>query len=159
MWLIESPIKSVSADFSYILGNEVDDGFILYLTFDNGIRTLIEVGTTNYSRLPRWYVKGLNGAARINDWDLSGEIVLATNKTDIAAPSAIKAGVGLTKTMAPPSEEAMNRTAIVEVAPDFAPFYQNFYDVVRNDVAPIVKNEQVRQVLKLIDEVFELVKW
>lgn len=75
LWLIDSPIKSMAADFSYVLGQEVDDGFILYLIFENGIRSLIEVGTTNYSQLPRWYVKGLNGAAKIDDWDLSGEIV------------------------------------------------------------------------------------
>ena len=77
LWLIDSPVKSMAADFSYVLGQEVDDGFILYLTFENGIRSLIEVGTTNYSQLPRWYVKGLNGAAKIDDWDLSGEIVVA----------------------------------------------------------------------------------
>ncbi len=77
LWLIDSPVKSMAADFSYVLGQEVGDGFILYLTFENGIRSLIEVGTTNYSQLPRWYVKGLNGAAKIDDWDLSGEIVVA----------------------------------------------------------------------------------
>ena len=158
LWLIDSPIKSMAADFSYILGNEVDDGFILYLTFENGIRALIEVGTTNYSQLPRWYVKGLKGAAKIEDWDLSGEIVVATNQTDLVAPTPIKAGVGLTKTMAPPSEEATKKVAVTEVLPEFPSFYQNFYDVVRQGAAPIVKNDEVRKVLGLIDEVFELVR-
>ena len=157
LWLVDSPIKSMAADFSYILGNEVDDGFILYLTFENGTRTLIEVGTTNFSQLPRWYVKGLNGAAKIEDWDLSGEIVVATHQDDLVAPKPIKAGVGLTKTMAPPSEEATKKVAINEILPEFPSFYQNFYDVVKNDAAPIVKNEEVRKVLYLIDSVFELV--
>ena len=158
LWLIDSPIKNMAADFSYILGNEVDDGFILYLTFENGIRALIEVGTTNYSQLPRWYVKGLNGAAKIEDWDLSGEIVVATNQADLVAPTPIKAGVGLTKTMAPPSDEATKKVAVTEVLPEFPSFYQNFYDVVRQGAAPIVKNDEVRKVLGLIDEVFEFVK-
>ena len=158
LWLIDSQIKNMAADFSYILGNEVDDGFILYLTFENGIRALIEVGTTNYSQLPRWYVKGLNGAAKIEDWDLSGEIVVATNQADLVAPTPIKAGVGLTKTMAPPSEEATKKVAVTEVLPEFPSFYQNFYDVVRQGAAPIVKNDEVRKVLGLIDEVFEFVK-
>lgn len=158
LWLIDSPVKSMAADFSYVLGQEVDDGFILYLTFENGIRSLIEVGTTNYSQLPRWYVKGLNGAAKIDDWDLSGEIVVATNQADLVAPEPIKAGVGLTKTMAPPSEEATKKVAITEVLPEFPSFYQNFYDVLRNGAAPIVKNDEVRKVLSLIDSVFDLVK-
>lgn len=158
LWLIDSPIKSMAADFSYVLGQEVDDGFILYLIFENGIRSLIEVGTTNYSQLPRWYVKGLNGAAKIDDWDLSGEIVVAPNQADLVAPAPIKAGVGLTKTMAPPSEEATKKVAITEVLPEFPSFYQNFYDVLRNGAAPIVKNDEVRKVLSLIDSVFDLVK-
>ena len=158
LWLIDNPVKSMAADFSYVLGQEVDDGFILYLTFENGIRSLIEVGTTNYSQLPRWYVKGLNGAAKIDDWDLSGEIVVATNQADLVAPAPIKAGVGLTKTMAPPSEEATETLAITEVLPEFPSFYQNFYDVLRNGAAPIVKNDEVRKVLSLIDSVFDLVK-
>lgn len=158
LWLIDNPVKSMAADFSYVLGQEVDDGFILYLTFENGIRSLIEVGTTNYSQLPRWYVKGLNGAAKIDDWDLSGEIVVATNQADLVAPAPIKAGVGLTKTMAPPSEEATKKVAITEVLPEFPSFYQNFYDVLRNGAAPIVKNDEVRKVLSLIDSVFDLVK-
>lgn len=157
LWLIDSPVKHMAADFSYILGNEVDDGFILYLTFENGIRTLIEVGTSNYSKLPRWYVKGLKGAAKIEDWDLSGELVVATDRADIAAPAPIKAGVGLTKTMAPPSEEAAEKLPIKEVPADFQAFYENFYDVVRHDAEPIVKNDQVRQVLQVIDDVFALV--
>ena len=158
LWLIDNPVKSMAADFSYVLGQEVGDGFILYLTFENGIRSLIEVGTTNYSQLPRWYVKGLNGAAKIDDWDLSGEIVVATNQADLVAPAPIKAGVGLTKTMAPPSEEATKKVAITEVLPEFPSFYQNFYDVLRNGAAPIVKNDEVRKVLSLIDSVFDLVK-
>ena len=158
LWLIDSPIKQMSADFSYILGNEVDDGFILYLTFENGIRALIEVGTTNYSQLPRWYVKGLNGAAKIENWDLSGELVVATNKADVIAPKPIKAGVGLTKTMAPPSEEATVKYAIDPIPADFVPFYQNVFDVMRHGAQPIVKNEQVRKVLQLIDDVFALVE-
>ncbi|CAM3107499.1 Gfo/Idh/MocA family oxidoreductase [Lactococcus laudensis] len=158
LWLIDNPVKSMAADFSYVLGQEVDDGFILYLTFENGIRSLIEVGTTNYSQLPRWYVKGLNGAAKIDNWDLSGEIVVATNQADLVAPAPIKAGVGLTKTMAPPSEEATKKVAITEVLPEFPSFYQNFYDVLRNGAAPIVKNDEVRKVLSLIDSVFDLVK-
>lgn len=158
LWLIDSPVKHVAADFSYILGNEVEDGFILYLTFENGIKVIIEVGTSNYSKLPRWYVKGLDGAAKIEDWDLSGEIVVATNKEDVVAPTPIKAGVGLTKTMAPPSEEATVMYDVTPVSPEFVSFYQNFYEVVREDAQPIIKHEEVRKVLQLIDDIFVLVK-
>jgi predicted dehydrogenase len=156
LWLVDSPIQTMQADFSHVLGNEVDDGFILYLTFENGIRTLIEVGTTNYSKLPRWYVKGTKGTAKLEDWDLSGEIILAKNQDLHVVPTPIKAGVGLTKTMAPPSEAATEKLAIKAVQADYPSFYQNFYDVIRNGAKPLVKNDEVRKVLKVIDDVFEL---
>lgn len=151
LWLVDSPIKSVDIDFSYILGDEVDDGFISYLIFENGVRALVEVGTTNYTKLPRWYVKGTNGTAKIEDWDLSGEMVGASQKQNVAAPAPIQAGVGLTKTMAPPSEEATIRLPFPEPKTEYPSFYQNFYEVVREGAEPVVKNDEVRKVMQLID--------
>ena len=62
---------------------------------------IVEVGTSNYTQLPRWYIKGTEGTATITDWDLNGEMVQATGREDVAAPKPVQAGVGLTKTMAP----------------------------------------------------------
>lgn len=154
LWLVESPVKDVKTDLSYILGDEVDDGFISYLTFENGVTALIEVGTTNYTQLPRWYVKAMKGTAKINDWSLAGEIVRATGDKTAAAPTPVQAGVGLTKTMAPPSEKAAEKIAISKTEADFEPFYKNFYHVVRDGAEPIVKNEEVRRVMTLIDHIF-----
>lgn len=158
LWLVDSPIKNVVVDFSYVLGDQVDDGFISYITFENDVKALVEVGTSNYTSLPRWYVKGYEGTARIDDWDISGELIRATNAEDVSAPKPIQAGVGLTKTMAPPSEEAMERLSFPEAKAEYSSFYANFFDVVRNEATPIVKNEEVRQVLALIDRMFELAK-
>lgn len=155
LWLVESPVKHFFVDFSQILGDPVDDGFITYLTFENGVRALVEVGTTNYTKLPRWYVKGLEGTAKIDDWDCSGEMIRATRAENVSAPTPIQAGVGLTKTMAPPSEEAMESIALPKAHADFVPFYHNVYEVIREGKEPIVKNNEVRQVLALIDAMFE----
>lgn len=155
LFMVDSPIQSLSVDLSYILGDEVDDGFIVYLTFENGICTLIEVGTTNYVKLPRWYVKGINGTARIDDWDMSGEIVASTNNNEVDAPSPIQAGVGLTKTMAPPSEKAVKKLEFPEGKAEYAHFYENFEAVVNKKAEPIVKNSEVRRVMQLIETIFE----
>lgn len=157
LFLVDSPVKKVSADLSYILGNEVDDGFISYIIFENGLRAIVEVGTTNYTQLPRWYVKGTEGTGIITDWSLSGKIVGTTNK-EITAPKPIQAGVGLTKTMAPPSEEATKEIVMPEPKAEYVPFYQNFYEVVREQAEPIVKNNEVRDVMVLIDCIFKAAK-
>ena len=155
LWLIDSEIKHVYADLSYVLGDEVDDGFVAYITFENGIRAVVEVGTANYTVLPRWYVQGLEGSATIKDWAMNGEMIRATGRTDVSAPTPIQAGVGLTKTMAPPSEEATEHIEFPEPKAKYESFYRNFYNVVRKDAEPIVKNSEVRRVMELIETIFE----
>lgn len=153
LWLVPAAIQRVDHDLSYILGNDVDDGFILYLTFDNGLKTIIEVGTTNYVKLPRWYIKGTKGTAKIDDWDLSGEMILATGNTEAAAPAPIQAGVGLTKTMAPPSEEAMEVVKLPKGTPLPESLYENLYQVIATGAEPIIKNEEVLAVMQLMDQI------
>ncbi|MBC1503170.1 Gfo/Idh/MocA family protein [Listeria booriae] len=155
LFMIDSRIKTVSANLSFILGDEVDDGFTSFITFENGTTALIEVGTTNYVKLPRWYVKGTEGTAVIQDWDLSGEIIAPDRTVAKVEPKPIQAGQGLTKTMAPPSEESTTRSPIVQVAPDMAGFYDNFAAVLNGTAEPIVKNEEVHRVLRLIEAIFE----
>lgn len=155
LFMTDSKIKTVSASLSFILGDEVDDGFTSFITFENGVTALIEVGTTNYVKLPRWYVKGTEGTAIIQDWDLSGEIVAPDRTVAKVEPKPIQAGQGLTKTMAPPSEESTTRSAITPVAPDMPGFYDNFAAVLNNEAQPIVKNEEVHRVLRLIEAIFE----
>ncbi|MBP7128871.1 MAG: Gfo/Idh/MocA family oxidoreductase [Trichococcus sp.] len=155
LYMVDSPLAKVAADLSYILGDEVDDGFISYLTFENGVTALVEVGTTNYIKLPRWYIKGTKGSAVIEDWDLKGKIVKQSGLEFVVAPKPIKAGQGLTKTMAPPSEESIIKEKFEKVATQMDPFYTNFAKVVRGESEPIVKNEEVLQLMKIIESIFE----
>ncbi len=151
LFLVDHPIQKVSTDLSYILGDEVDDGFSCVLTFENGLRAVVEVGTTNYTKLPRWYVKGTEGTAKIEDWDLSGEMVVASKNENLSAPQPIQAGVGLTKTMAPPSEDSTVKLPFTKPKAEYVSFYRNFYEVVRHQAEPIVKNHEVHRVMELID--------
>jgi predicted dehydrogenase len=156
LFMVNGKVKSVTADLSYILGDEVDDGFVAYITFESGVTALIEVGTTNYAKLPRWYVKGTEGTAVIYDWDLSGEIVMRNRSEDKGEPVPIKAGQGLTKTMAPPSEKSIIRQPIKKLDTDHDhSFYENFISVIEGTDEPIVNNEEVYRVLVLIENIFE----
>ncbi|MRN52375.1 Gfo/Idh/MocA family protein [Paenibacillus monticola] len=155
LFLIDSKITSVTSHLSYILGNEVDDGFEAILQFENGVKALIEVGTTNFITLPRWYVKGLEGTAIIEDWSLTGKIVTRNHDSVIIEPKPIRAGVGLTKTMAPPSEGATVTEALPSAAQLPSSFYDNFVAVIEGKAEPIVTNAEVLRVLNLIEVIFE----
>ena len=153
LWLIDRPIESVHTELSYVLGHEVDDGFTTFLTFAEGVKVIVEVGTTNYTKLPRWYVKGTKGTAKIIDWDLSGDVIVAKESETIEAPTPIKAGVGLTKTMAPPSEEATEVRALPTGAVMEESFYDNVYHVLTRGDLPIVQNTEVLTVARLMDQI------
>ena len=51
---------SVYATLSNVTNEEVDDGFTATFKFDNDLVFTVEVGTSNFINLPRWYVEGLN---------------------------------------------------------------------------------------------------
>lgn len=155
LFMNKSKIKSVIANLSFILGDEVDDGFTSYITFEDGSTALVEVGTSNYVKLPRWYVKGTSGTALIKDWDLSGEIITPNEDGVKTEQKPIQAGQGLTKTMAPPSEEATLKYSIEKVQCNIEGFYDNFVSVIEGKAEPIVKNEEVYRVLILIEAIFK----
>ncbi|MHA6532388.1 Gfo/Idh/MocA family protein [Paenibacillus sp. BAC0078] len=154
LFMIDSKVASVSSNLSFILGNEVDDGFDAVLQFENGIKAIVEVGTTNFITLPRWYVKGTEGTAIIEDWSLTGRIVARNHESERLEPTPIRAGVGLTKTMAPPSEGSTITEALPPAAELPSSFYDNFTDVIEGTAEPIVKNSEVLRVLKLIEAIF-----
>lgn len=155
IFMIDSKITSLSSRLSFILGDGVDDGFEAYLQFENGVSAVIEVGTTNFITLPRWYVKGTEGTGIIEDWSMNGRIVTRNQDAVKVEPKPIQAGVGLTKTMAPPSEEATITGALPEAFRQPSSFFDNFADVIEGTAEPIVKNEEVLRVLNIIEAVFE----
>lgn len=152
--LVDSPLETVYSDHSFVLGNDSDDGFTSFLKFKNGVTAQIEVGTTNFITLPRWYVKGLKGTAVIHDWDLNGEIIEYNHEVKHIAPTPIKAGAGLTKTMAPLNEGSLIRHGLVKPLRYNETFYDNFTDVVRGSAERIIKNDEVLRVMRLIEAMF-----
>lgn len=93
-------LHTVYATVTHVTNQLVDDGFTADLGFANGVHILVEVGTSNFIQLPRWYVLGANGSALIEDWDRNGRIVRA-NGTDEKDVVPVITAAGLTKTMAP----------------------------------------------------------
>ena len=79
---------SVYATLSNVTNEEVDDGFTATFKFDNDLVFTVEVGTSNFINLPRWYVEGLNGTAVIDDFQVNGKIVIATAESTMQCRSS-----------------------------------------------------------------------
>lgn len=150
-------IESLYARLDNVTNEEVDDGFKLELRFKNGVDYHVEVGTSNFIELQRWYIQGENGTAIIRDWDLNGEIVMVTDwENKDAVP--IQAGVGLTKTMAPRTDETIDRYPLPYVENkgfnDRSEFYRNFIATLRGEETQTVTHDQQRRLIKLVEAIF-----
>lgn len=151
--MIPERVKSIYCTVDHVTNGEVDDGFRLILTFESGIRFLLEVGTSNFVNLPRWYMQGDNGTAIIEDWNLNGKIVRIKNwdKND-AVP--VKTAAGLTKTMAPRTDETIATESLPIVRSDIKDFYRNVMAAVDGEAASLIRHDELLRVMRLMEAAF-----
>ncbi len=154
LMMVPGRLSRVYATLTNVTNTLVDDGFTAELTFENGIQALIEVGTSNFISLPRWYVLGQDGTAVIEDWDLSGRIVRAIGHDEKDITPVITAA-GLTKTMAPRREDTIHTQELPIVRSDIRDFYRNVCAAVMGREEPKVQLPEVMRVMKLMEAVFE----
>ena len=132
----------------------IRDRFSADLGFANGVHIFVEVGTSNFINLPRWYILGQNGTAVIENWDLDGKLVCASGKdeTDVVP---VKTAAGLTKTMAPRREDTIHTEPLPVVKSDIRDFYRNVMAVLDGKEEPNIKLPEVMRVMKLMEAIFE----
>ena len=154
LMMVPGKIKKVYATVSHVTNELVDDGFDAELTFENGIHVLLEVGTSNFISLPRWYMLGRDGTAVIRDWKLNGEMVRITDwsKND-AVP--IRTAAGLTKTMAPRTEETIKTQPLPTVHADIKDFYNNVVATIKGEAQSLITHNQLMRVMKLMEAIFD----
>ncbi|MDZ6245763.1 Gfo/Idh/MocA family oxidoreductase [Klebsiella pneumoniae] len=148
--LFDERILSVYCRLSYITGEEVDDGFKLLINLENNKSITIEVGTNDLIKLPMWYMNGINGAAIVEGWNLNGYVIERKEKVNGLVPP-ILAGVGVTRTLAPLPDNFINKSPLPEVKGNIIEFYENAYDCFMFNKAPLVRNDQVMRVMKIME--------
>lgn len=144
---------SVFAQLTNVTNEAVDDGFRAIFQYDDQLSFLVEVGTSNFISMPRWYVQGENGTAVVKDWDLSGEIVMVSDWEKRDAVPVVTAA-GLTKTMAPRTEETVKKYPLPEVKADIRDFYRNVRAAVHEGGKLIVQPDEVMEVMLIMEAIF-----
>ncbi len=147
-------LLTVYATMTNVTNDEVDDGFRAILKFENGPECLVEVFTNNFIEAPRWYVCGENGTAIIRDWDMNGEIVKIKD-WEIMDAVPIQAGAGITKTMAPRTDETIKKFPFEKIYVEWADYYNNIYDVLRNGAEQLITHDQQRRLMRLMEAIIE----
>jgi scyllo-inositol 2-dehydrogenase (NADP+) len=152
--LTSEAVVAVSCYTTHVTNDEVDDGFKAILTFEGGWKAEVEVGTSHFISLPRWYICGENGTAIIRDWSLNGEIVKVSDWEARDAVPVVTAA-GLTKTMAPRTEETIQTYPLPDVRSDVRDFYRNVKSAIRGEAEPLVTQEQMLRVMRLMEALFQ----
>jgi len=157
MMMDEKELDSVYCQITNITNDEVDDGFDSVIRYKDGTTYKLYVGTSNFIEHPRWYVQGVNGSVICN-WDLSGEVVMVSDwENRDAVP--VQAGVGLTKTMAPRTDDTIQKFPLPYVEDKgFSgehTLYNNICDVILKKAEPIVTLPQQRRLVKVVEAMFE----
>lgn len=150
LFLIPERVETVTCRLSYVMGEEVDDGFTMFLTFAGGLSAVVEVGTCNFISLPLWYVAGENGSAVIHNWKCEGKMEQLFSWED-KDTLPIMAGAGLTKTMAPRDGKSLTSHPLPDVEYDDNELYSNVVDAIEGKAEPIVTGEQALRVMRLME--------
>lgn len=147
-------LNTVYATLTHVTNHLVDDGFTADLGFANGVHILVEVGTSNFINLPRWYVLGSNGSAVITNWGQDMQIVRAVGKTEEDVVP-VRTAAGLTKTMAPRREDSICTEEEIVEAGNVKEFYQNVMAVLEKREESIIKLPQVMRVMGVMEAIFQ----
>lgn len=155
--LIKSPISSLYCMETHYTNSEVDDGFKLYLNFECGVTTLVEVGTYNFISLPRFYAQFEQGTAEIVGWNDNVHVKECLNwgEGDV---HPVQTASGITKTMAPRTDATIKDYIIPKGQSDVHDFYRNFVAAMDGKEEKRIKNCEVRRVLEVIQAAFESAK-
>ncbi len=144
---------SVYAQLTNITNELVDDGFRALFQYEDQVTFFVEVGTSNFISLPRWYMQGENGSAIIHDWAGTGEVVMVSDWEKRDAVPVVTAA-GLTKTMAPRTEETVKKYPLPKVHSDIKDFYRNIHDAVHGDKKLLVSPDEVTEVMQFMEAIF-----
>ena len=147
-------VRRVYCVCDHITNQEVDDGFKLELTFANGERATIELGTYNFIAMPRFYMRAEKGTALITDWREEAQVVKCTHwhENDVLP---VKTAAGLTKTMAPRDGLTTESYRVARPASDVHDYYRHFVNAIRTGGEQDVTYDQMRTDLKIIFAAFE----
>jgi len=154
MMTLPRKLVSVYGNLTNITNEDCDDGFYCTMKFDDGLTVMVEVTTNNFISLPRWYVLGQNGSATIDDWERNGKMVMVSDwENRDAVP--VQAGAGLTKTMAPRTDDTIQTFPLHKVSADWGEYYKNMFAVLNGEGEQLITHDQQRRLMKLVAAIVE----
>jgi len=152
--LIKERVVLINCNTTHITTKEVDDGFRLEITFESGKTGYVEVGTYNFIAMPRFYMQCENGSLCLTDWQKNAKVakLMRWIEKDV---TPVQNAAGITKTMAPRDELTLNTYELQKPKSDVHDFYRNFCNAIDGEEEQLIKNNEVRRVLCVMEAAFK----
>lgn len=146
-------LEQVYCRCDHVTNYEVDDGFRMDLYFEEDLTARIEVGTSHFISLPRYYMTGENGSAIIRDWKDDCHVVSCKHWEEKDVVPVVTAA-GLTKTMAPRNSNTIEESTIPRPASDVHEFYRNVCLAIDGKAEQLVTHAQLMRVMRVMEAAF-----
>lgn len=152
--LVPEKVTGVNCVCTNITNKEVDDGFRLELDFESGKNAHVEVGTYNFLAMPRFYMQCKEGSLYLTDWQQKAHIAKLTAwiEKDV---TPVQNAAGITKTMAPRDHLTLDEYDIERPKSDVHNFYRNVCSAIDSKQELLIKLDEVRRVLCVMEACFE----
>ena len=147
-------LKRIWCTCDHITNELVDDGFKLEMYFEGDLTAHIEVGTSNFIGLTRFYMTGRDGSAVIPDWSNPCKVVWCHNYHEKEVVPVVTAA-GITKTMAPRNESSIASKEIPQPSADVHDYYRNWVRAIDGKETQIVTHHQMMVDMKIMEAAFE----
>ncbi len=158
LWMLGYDVDRVYAHFDYLTGVPVDDGCFIDIFLKSGKFLHVEICTYNFIHMPLMYMRGKTGTALFNTWGDDIHVTRCTDWGDHDEILPVKAAAGLTKTLAPRGDRAIEKLDLKLPHTDPHDYYRNFCAAIDGKEGQLVTHEQMRVVMKVIMAAFESAK-
>ncbi len=148
-------VKTVTCVQNSVINPEVDDYFFLLLDLKDGRRVQVEIGTYVLKESPRWLVMGDRATLFIQDFNCKEGSIVRIDSLQEDKPIIIMTSAGPTRTFAPRPDSLKEYLPLPEVTADWTEYYANVSAAIEGKEELIVKPEQIRKVLCLMEAAFE----
>lgn len=147
-------LKRIWCKCDHITNELVDDGFKLDMYFEGDLSVRVEVGTSNFISMPRFYMTGRDGSAIIPEWTQPCRVVWCHNYNEKEVVPVVTAA-GITKTMAPRDEKSIASKEIPQPSADVHDFYRNWVRAIDGEEEQIVTHHQMMVDMLIMEAAFE----
>ncbi len=158
LYMVPGKITSVYADLRNVINEKVDDYFNILIKFDCGITAEIELGTYYLTPKRAWFIGGNTGSAMIDGFGGEGKIVRTSKLLENVPNKITMTAAGPTRSFGPPAPGLLTEEPLPEVDVSHKNYWEHFMKAFNGEEEIIVKPEEVRRVLCLMDAVRESAK-